>query len=153
MVRGDGFLLVEADVAGNAAADTLAKRAVEIHRVPFRTREAIKARDDLVTENAMWIARASILANQQPTDPQRDSQASRSKAAAAAAVKRKLKASQLTARPTELNPQTGKRSTVRAKKPSDGGHTLERRLTGWWCTQCRSKSLTWSRFAPQSREL
>ena len=123
VVRGDGFLLTESDVAGNAEADTLAKRAVEQHRVPFKVREAIKAHDELVTANAMWVARASILANQQPTDPERDTQASRSKAAAA--MKRRHKALQTKARPTDVNPQTGKRSTVIAKRPSDGGRSLE----------------------------
>ncbi len=106
-------------------------------------REAIKAHNELVTDNAMWIARASILANQQPSDLERDTQASRSRAAAAASVKRKQKAQQTQARPTELNPQTGKRSTVKAKPLSEGGHSLERRGTGWHCTVCRAKTLTW----------
>ena len=81
VVRGDGFLLTEVDVAGNAEADKLAKRAVEHHRVPFRIRQAIKAHYELVTASAMWVARASVLANQQSSDPQRDTQASRAKAA------------------------------------------------------------------------
>jgi hypothetical protein len=53
VTRGDGFLLTESDVRGNAEADKLAKRAVEHHRVPLRTRQAIKAHDELVTANAM----------------------------------------------------------------------------------------------------
>ena len=131
VVRGDGFLLTESDVAGNAEADKLAKRAVEHHRVPFRVRQEIKAHDELVTSNATWIARAGILANQQSGDPERDTQASRAKAAAAAAAKRQLDAQTKRARPTELNPQTGKRSTTRAKQPSDGCHVLQRRGAGW----------------------
>ena len=124
VVRGDGFLLIEADVAGNAEADKLAKRAVEHHRVHFRIRQAIRAHDELVTANAMWVARASILANQQTGDPQRDTQASRAKAAAAAAAKRHLRQHTEPARPTEVNPQTGKRSTIITRKPSEGGHKL-----------------------------
>ena len=134
VTRGDGFLLTEPDVVGNAEADKLAKRAVEHHRVPFRVRQEIKAHDELVTSNATWIARAGILANQQSGDPERDTQASRAKAAAAAAAKRQFDAQTTRARPTELNPQTGKRSTTRGKQPSDGGHVLQRRGAGWWCS-------------------
>ena len=149
-IRGDGFLLTESDVAGNAEADTLAKRAVEAHRVPKRVKAAIKAHNELVTDNAMWIARATVIANQQASDPFRDTQASKKKAAEAAAVKRKLKAEQKKISPITWNPQTGKRSTTKLRPTKDGGHVLHRRGTGWWCVTCRAKSLTWSRLAPQT---
>ena len=92
IARGDGFLLIELDVAMNDAADKLAKAAVEAHRAPYRFRKEVEAHDVLTTKNAMWIARATILANQQSDEPCRDTQASRARDAAAAAVKRKLKA-------------------------------------------------------------
>merc|ERR1712015_491943 len=80
-VRGDGFLLEEIDVLMNDLADTYAKRAVEAHRVPFRIRRAIEDHDALTMHNAKWIARATVIANQQPSGPHRDTQASRAKAA------------------------------------------------------------------------
>ena len=76
ITRGDGFLLEETDVEANEAADILAKRAVGEHRVPYRTRKAIEAHDALTASNAMWVARATILANQQQSDPVRDTRAS-----------------------------------------------------------------------------
>ena len=88
IIRGDGFLLKEIDVAANAEADKLAKRAVEEHRVPLLVRSEIKEHDDLTTLNAMWIARATATANGQDDDPRRDTEASKAKAAAAAAAKR-----------------------------------------------------------------
>lgn len=52
-VRGDGFLLEEVDVEANDAADKLAKRAVEKHRVPLRIRAEINSHDELAAANAM----------------------------------------------------------------------------------------------------
>ena len=49
----------------NDVADTLDKAAVEAHRVPYKIRKAIEAHDELTSSNAMWIARATLLANQQ----------------------------------------------------------------------------------------
>ena len=63
VVRGDGFLMTEVDVEANDVADKYAKRAVLAHRVPFRVREEIKAHDALTASNAMWLARATLLAN------------------------------------------------------------------------------------------
>ena len=68
----------------NAEADKLAKRGVEEHRVPLLTRREIKEHDDLTTSNAMWIARATLTANNQDEDPRRDTEASKAKAAASA---------------------------------------------------------------------
>ena len=101
IVRGDGFLLTETNVAFNDAADRLAKAAVEAHRGPHRIRMAIEAHDALTTENAMWIARATVIANQQPGDPVRNTQASRAKAVEAAAAKRRTKAAAAAAAATQ----------------------------------------------------
>jgi hypothetical protein len=150
VVRGDGFLLTEIDVAANAEADKLAKQAVEHHRVPYRIRQEIKAHDDLVTANAMWIARAGVVANQQREDPFRDTQASRAKAAEAAAAKRQSKAQATAAPPTQWNPQTCKFTKVIARRPDQGGHLIRRRWPGWWCLTCRMRSLSWAKLAPQS---
>ena len=135
-VRGDGFLLTEADVEGNDMADRYAKAAVDAHRVPYRTRQAIAAHDVLTTDNAIWIARATVIANQQPGDPGRDTQASRAKAAEAAATKRRAKAeAAAAAKATQTQPdvpQATKAGTpVTTRSPADGGHTLEATATGW----------------------
>ena len=92
IVSGDGFLLTEMDVEFNDMAGRFAKATVDEHRPPHRIRMAIVAHDALTTQNAMWIARATIIANQPPEDPTRDTQASRAKAAEAAAAKRRKKA-------------------------------------------------------------
>ena len=149
ITRGDGFLLTEIDVAANAEADRLAKRAVEEHRVPLLVRRQIKEHDELTARNAMWIARAAATANDQEGDPARDTEASRALAAAAAAAKRKHNAAAHPGTSPTFNPQTGKRCSTRLRKPGNGGHTLERVGGSWRCTQCRKKSLTWSKLAPQ----
>ena len=149
IIRGDGFLLTEIDVRANAEADTLAKRAVEQHRVPLLIRQQVKDYDELTTQNAMWIARATATANNQHDDPRRDTEASRAKAAAAAAARRHNTNQNNTCMPTTYNPQTGKQCTVRVRQVADGGHTIVTRDGGWHCLKCRKRSLTWSRLAPQ----
>ena len=72
IVRGDGFLLTELDIEMNDVADKHAKRAVEQHRVPYRKRAEIKAHDEATIQNAMWIARSPLLANEQEHPPHRD---------------------------------------------------------------------------------
>ena len=94
VVRGDGFLLTEQDIEMNDAADKYAKRAVEQHRVPKLKRDQIKAHDEATRQNAMWIARATLLASDQQQPPHRDTEASREKALAAARLRRKNKAQQ-----------------------------------------------------------
>ena len=95
VVRGDGFLVTEVDVEANDVADRYAKRAVLAHRVHFRIREEIKSHDALTAINAMWVAWATLLANGRSSEPARDTQASRLKAAAAGAEKRKLAAARI----------------------------------------------------------
>lgn len=144
-VRGDGFLLTETDVEFNDYADRLAKAAVEAHRVPYRIRQEIEAHNVLTTDNAKWIARATVLANQQPSDPTRDTQASKAKAAEAAARKRKLKRTTAELDPPQLPGQTTSLPAIpntngnkpKARSAHLGGHVLERTTHGWWCTVCR----------------
>ena len=93
-VRGDGFLVQEVDVGANAEADRYAKLAVVEHRVPAAIRKQLKEHDELVTAKAKCIARASAIANDQPGKPNRDTEASRAKAAQAAAARLKLKLAQ-----------------------------------------------------------
>ena len=121
IARGDGFLLTEEDVACNEAADKLAKVAVEQHRVPYRIRKAIEAHDALTTQNAMWIARATLIANQQVGGPGRDTQASKAGAAEAAAEKRRLKKQQQQQqKPTLVDPRPG-----RGAPPKPGAWRIE----------------------------
>ena len=141
VVRGDGFLMTEVDVEANDVADRYAKRAVAAHRVPFRIREEIKAHDALIASNAMWVARATLLANGRTSEPARDTQASRLKAAAAAADKRKLAVARIFNGTLYrgLNPQTGKRTTVVQRSAANGGHSLQRCDKGWRCTTCKPR--------------
>ena len=147
IVRGDGFLLTEVDVEANAEADRLAKRGVEEHRAPLLTRREIKEHDDLTTANAMWIARATLTANNQDDDPKRDTEASKAKAAAAAAKRHSNYPANPGQHPT-YNPSTGKQCSTRVREPNKGGHTLARRDGGWHCKSCRKRSMTWSKLAP-----
>ena len=133
-VRGDGFLVEEVDVAANDMADKLAKKAVLAHRVPLRIRREVKKHDGLVIANAKWIARATMIANDQPGQPSRDTEASRARAAQAAAEKRKLKLAM-------NHGESSKRGAITARPRKQGGHTLQRRGAGWWCSSCRVRSI------------
>ena len=82
---------------------------------------AVAAHDQLVAENAKWIARATVLANQQPSEPHRDTEASRERAAVAAAVKRKLKAAGMTSKVKDQS--NGIETKVRAIQ--NGGRSIE----------------------------
>ena len=119
----------------NDVADRYAKRAVEAHRVPRRTRDIIEAHDQPTHDNAVWIARATILANQQQQEPHRDTQASRAKALEAAAAKRKAKRE-------GTDQQQTANATTPSSLPADPskGHTLQAIDVGWWCTTCTIKS-------------
>ena len=71
-------------------ADKVAKAAVLAHRVPLHIRRSVKQHADLMVANAKWIARATLIVNDQPGQPARDTEASRAGAAKAAAERRKL---------------------------------------------------------------
>ena len=152
VVRGDGFLMTEVDVEANDVADKYAKRAVIAHRVPFRIREEIKAHDALTACNAMWLAQATLLANSRGTEPARDTQASRVKAAASAAEKRKIVAARVLSGTLYkgISPQTGKRTTVLPRSVAKGGHLLQRDGKGSRCTTCKFTSANWARLATQT---
>ena len=149
VLRADGFLLTEQDRKANAAADILAKRSVELHRVPLLIRRQIAEHDQLAANNAIWIATVTTVANSETTEPCRDTEASKAKAAAAAAAKRKGILVSTPAQPSTHNPQTGKNCNTSHRPPHKGGHQIKPCKTGWWCNICRVKSDTWSRLAPQ----
>ena len=119
-MRGDGFLVEEVDVAANDMADKLAKEAVLAHSVPLKIRREVKQHANLVVANAKWIARATLIASDQPGQPGRDTEASRARAAKAAAERRKLKV-------TANHTRSLKRGAVEARPRHQGGHELERR--------------------------
>ena len=100
---------------------------------------AVAAHDQLVADNAMWIARATVLANQQAVQPFRDTEASRELAAKAAAVKRKLKADQK--KTSQVESQTTVTST-KVRDPRRGGHTIASHDQRCWCTVSGCKSST-----------
>ena len=79
---GDGSLLTERDRRGNARADVEAKAAVSAHRVPENIRKIAEAESDRARGAAMWLGRVTHLANEQPSAPHRDSEASRRSALA-----------------------------------------------------------------------
>ena len=151
ITRGDGFLLTERDIELNDLADTYAKRAVDEHRVPMRKRNEIKAHDEATKLNAMWIARATLLANEQLQAPHRDTQASREKALEAARRRKRHRAEQAATplSPQAVDPTTGLAVTVKARPRQQGGHDLPKVAGGWWCTVCRTASAKWSKLAPQ----
>jgi len=142
VARGDGFLVEEIDVLANDMADGMAKAAVLAHRVPAHIRRNIKQHANLVTANARWIARATLIASDQPGQPARDTEASRARAAKAAAEKRKLKV-------TTNHNCSLKRGEIVARPSHQGGHILERHGAGWWCTCCRARSIKWEKLAMQ----
>ena len=72
-----GSRLTEFDRRANELADTSAKEAVKEHRVPVTVRKRVKATAQRVRELAMWLGRATHLANAQPGAQRRDSDASR----------------------------------------------------------------------------
>ncbi len=76
-VLGDGSLLTAVDRVTNELADTYAKQAVELHRVPVAVRKRVTDAAAGVREAAMWLGRVTHLANNQPAAPRRDSEASR----------------------------------------------------------------------------
>ena len=69
---GNGELLTEDDIAGNAEADRLAKLAVERHRVDPWEVEYWKQLCSQTMATAMWIARATWAASNCEEAPFRD---------------------------------------------------------------------------------
>lgn len=74
---GNGALLTATDLEANARADASAKAAVEIHRVPSCVVIRLKAAASRVHTLALWLGRATFLANNQAGAQKRDSVATR----------------------------------------------------------------------------
>lgn len=135
---GDGSLLTAIDRAANAEADLLAKAAVELHRVPQQVRTEIRKRDELVTLTARLVARITYEAGHQTLPPQRDTDASRATAAAAARMRQQAAHEQL---PRDV--------VVVAPRPLLlGGHALVAIVGGWTCLVCKARSKHWRLLAP-----
>ena len=73
----DGTFLTADDVFANDAADTHAKAAVEKHRVTRADVACWKDATARANMRAMWLARATVLANNIPEYPFSDSEAAR----------------------------------------------------------------------------
>ena len=80
MTIGNGEPLTLKHIMGNRAVDTMAKIAMAEHRAESRTVSEWKRTHDLMPRRAKWITRSTVLANNLPDPPFRDSEASRSKA-------------------------------------------------------------------------
>ena len=145
--KGNNEPLTELDIEGNDQADKLAKRGVEDHRVPYRVREEWRRCMEECKARAMWIARATVLANNLPSFPFSDSGSSR-------AMADKAKAERL--RKKEVGSK--KRAANMFERPVElGGHTLvpvvrDGVCTEWRCTTCRTRSGQWEQLAPKTCE-
>ena len=145
---GDGSKLSAHDRDANGCADELAKAAVEAHRVPLEVRKTISACEQKQTQLAIWIANATLLANNAEVQPTRDTAASRKVNPTIRAL-RNSATSKAVRRPRTLRPA------------ALGGHTLvhdfvrnpssvrNRRLQSvpvrvWRCMVCRSSSKRWN---------
>ena len=143
---GNGVPLTALDLKGNALADKLAKRAVKQHRVDSSDVAAWSKLCDDTRSMAMWIARATHLANNAEAYPFKDSEASRSKAEAAkhkTAIQQRAKDRAGPVRKVaRLHTQGGHRivrEMTWGRKGASEGRLIKLR-TGWRCTQCRAPS-------------
>ena len=83
-MKSDGTPVLKKELEANKLADELAKRAVALHRVmPGDVRNYADKAETTMTR-AIWVAKATVLANNVPLFPHRDSEAARWKAVAAA---------------------------------------------------------------------
>ena len=134
---GNGELLTEKDIAGNAEADRLAKLAVEQHRVDSGEVDHWRRLCEQTRATAMWIARATWAANNCEEPPFRDTEASQWRADLSRKEIRAKKAA--AAAELALNPL--------AKGPLNlHGHDpiqvlqLSGIRSGWRCSICRKNS-------------
>ena len=58
------------------------------------------------------------------------------------------KAKQLLNRSLPTSPPASSTLTV-LRTVKQGGHTIARRLSGWWCNECRVMAADWNKLAPQ----
>ena len=126
-VKSNGAPLTRIDIEANGEADKLAKRAVEEHRVPFRLRDEWRRCHETTKQRAMWIARATVEANNLPNYPFSDSASSRPAAEEAKKLRLRVRAMK--------GPIETKMFAV-ARPPTLGGHLIVSRLCG--------KKLGWS---------
>jgi hypothetical protein len=137
----DGTLLTETHRDANGRADTLAKAAVEMHRVDSGVVERWQSSFEEATAAAKWIARATHEANNQEAFPFQDSEAASWKSDAAAAERRKAKR----LRSERLIIIDRLKMKRQRRAPEQGGHITEKvhgggRRSRWRCTVCKQKS-------------
>ena len=146
-MKSNGEPLTQIDIDANAAADILAKRGVEDHRVPFRVRGEWKSCHETTKQRSMWIARATTEANNLPNYPFSDSESSRRAAEEAKRLRAKEKAQKAT-----NHPQAALKKMVVVRPPALGGHTMGSPTNSgdgeWRCSVCIGTSRSWKRFAP-----
>ena len=142
-VKSNGQPLTAVDIAANEEADVLAKRGVEEHQVPFRVRDEAKRCHEMAKQRAMWVARATVEANNLPNYPYSDSESSKQAAEEARRARRQA------ANGSKV--KVAQAITV-ARPPALGGHFLVAHVwgkcKGWKCMLCRETSSSWKRFAP-----
>ena len=77
---GNGEPLTLTHIRGNRAVDAQAKMAVTEHRSDARTVQEWNTTHENIRRRAKWVARATVLANNLPDAPFRDTEASRAAA-------------------------------------------------------------------------
>ena len=135
--KSDGSLVNEQDLEANGLADTLAKRAVEYHRVSRAEVRMWAEKMERTKTRAKWIGIASHAANNVEKYPFSDSEASRWRAEAA----------QRTRENAKKGVDGRRRRRVLSERqmvdPSNGGHAVVKATSGygWVCTVCRMRSV------------
>lgn len=138
---GDGTFLTELGRIGNNTADSLAKEAAHTHKVLDDIIDALVAQEKLVEETVRLVAEMAWAANHQAQEPFRDTDASRTAAAQAAALKRQAGMAQ--------RKRCKWTKVVELCPPTLGGH--KRRRNGCWrrCTVCKQHIRKWAKIAPK----
>ena len=143
--KSDGSLVLPEELEANDLADQLAKRGAEFHRVAKSDVDAWAEAAEKMEKRAVLIAKATYLANNRPSFPQRDSEASRWKADAAARRRREKKQGTDGRRRRR---QSGPKPIITVEQ---GGHTATPSGTGrsWMCSVCRIRTGTKRRLRIQ----
>jgi len=124
-----GQRLTRLDRDGNNLADESAKAGAEEHRVSAYIREAIARLDARVANMAKWLGHVTFAASNSPSEPHRDSMATRAPAATAAARRQRQRdagAADGNDGPPPPPPRL-----------PDIGHVLIKITQAWACTTCR----------------
>ena len=140
---GNGEPLSLVHILGNRAVDTMAKMAVAEHRADFRTVQEWSRTHQVVTRRAKWIARSTVLANDLPDAPYRDTEASR---VAADRIKQQRAAGKPMAKVV-------KRQWIE-RTPELGGHALIPTIkhgsrSGWRCQVCKHQGADYKKLSSQ----